>query len=169
MPGPAPKRPENRSRPPRRSLLTVLEPTKPRTAKPKAPDGLSAAVRGSWDTFWASPLAEHTIATDVAALERLFRFYEQRERYLDLASEDTLSLGSTGQIVLHPLIKEVDALDAKILALEDRFGLSPMSRLKLQVTLGDASKSLAEVNAALAAKQRPEEADPDDPRRIGVQ
>jgi P27 family predicted phage terminase small subunit len=122
-------------------------------------------VRESWITFWRSPLAEHVIDTDATALRRLFRMYEQRERYLEQANEETLSLGSTGQIVLHPLVKEVDALDAKILALEDRFGLSPMARLKLQVTLGDASKSLEEVNAALAPAKRAADAEPEDPRR----
>lgn len=136
-------------------------------AKPKAPEGLSAVNAESWDTFWASPLAAQTIATDVAALRRLFRLYEQRERYIDEAAENTLSLGSTGQIVLHPLIREVDALDAKILALEDRFGLSPMARLKLQVTFGDASRSIAEVNAALAGPVATED-DPDDPRLVGL-
>jgi len=164
MPGPAPKRPENRSRVPRGAALTVLTPKRALASVPKAPEGLREAISDDWITFWRSPLAAHTIATDVAGLERLFRLYEQRERYLEEAAENTLSLGSTGQVVLHPLVKEVDALDAKILALEDRYGLSPMSRLKLQVTLGDASKSLAEVNAALAAKQEPHEAD--DPRRI---
>jgi len=167
MPGPAPKRPENRSRQPRSTGITVIDGAKARIAKPKPPEGLSAAVRESWDTFWASPLAAHTIATDVAALRRLFRLYEQRERYIEIAAEDTLSTGSTGQLVLHPLIKEVDTLDGKILALEDRYGLSPMSRLKLQVTLGDASKSLAEVNAALASRKRSDE-EPEDPRALAV-
>jgi hypothetical protein len=40
--------------------------------------------------------------------------------------------------------------DAKILSLEDRFGMSPLSRLKLQVIVGDANRSIAETNKRLA-------------------
>lgn len=165
MPGPAPKRPQNRSRAPRGSSLTVIDGARARAKVPPAPAGLSSAIRAVWQTFWASPLAQHVIDTDVAALRRLFRLYEQRERYIEMAADNTLSLGSTGQLTLHPLVKQVDVLDAKILALEDRYGLSPMSRLKLQVTLGDAGKSLADLNKALAATGDSSEAEPDDPRR----
>lgn len=167
MPGPAPKRAENRSRRPRGASLTVMPPSKSRIAKPKPPDGLLESIGESWEAFWASPLAQHTITSDLPALRRLFRLYHQREVYLTAGSEESLTRGSTGQMTLNPLLKEVDALDAKILALEDRFGLSPMARLKLQVTFGDASRSIAEVNAALAAPIAAEE-DPDDPRLVGL-
>ncbi len=147
--------------------MTVLGGSGSRVTRPSAPANILAPVRAAWDAFWASPLAEHTITTDVLGLRRLFRLYDQRERYLVEGAKATLSVGSTGQVVLNPLLKEVDTIDAKILTLEDRFGLSPMARLKLQVTLGDASRSLAELNASLGRQDEPEE-ESDDPRRVGI-
>jgi P27 family predicted phage terminase small subunit len=168
MPGPAPKRPENRSRVPRGSSMTVLPGglAEPKIVPPPAPAKILGSTRRAWQAFWASPLAKHTIPTDHEALRRLFRLYDQRERYLIEGSKRTVSLGSTGQLVIHPLLKEVDAIDAKILTLEDRFGLSPMSRLKLQVTLGDASRSLEELNKLLATGTTVEDDEAEDPRSV---
>lgn len=43
----------------------------------------------------------------------------------------------------------------EILSLEDRFGLNPQSRLKLGISLGEAQKSLADMNRRVAEKARP--------------
>lgn len=164
MPGPPPDLKSERSK---RRGLTVLGVSGSKVTRPPAPAGILAPVRVAWDVFWDSPLAQHTISTDILGLRRLFRLYDQRERYLREGAQETLKVGSAGQMVLNPLLKEVDALDAKILALEDRFGLSPMARLKLQVTLGDATRSLKDINAALGQDNRPVE-EADDPRRVGL-
>jgi hypothetical protein len=58
-------------------------------------------------------------------------------------------LGSQGQYVLNPLYRQMVTLETEIRNLEDRFGLSPMARLKLGVTFGDAARSLADINANL--------------------
>jgi hypothetical protein len=171
MPGPAPKRPENRTRRPRGTALVTLPGGKGRSGplipRPEAPKGILPRVVALWETFWGSPLADHVIDSDRAALGRLFGYYDQRERFLEQGMKAAVVAGSTGQSTLSPLLKQVDILDGKILALEDRFGLSPMARLKLQVTLGDASRSLADINAALTASRDEPEAEPaDDPRRI---
>lgn len=168
MPGPAPKRPQNRSRLPRAAALTLVpspeRPTDRATAVPEPPGRILPRIRALWTTFWQSPLAAHVIDSDRGALERLFRLYDQRERYLVAGSKLAMTTGSTGQLTLNPLIKQVDVLDGKILALEDRFGLSPMARLKLQVTLGDASRSLADLNAALGGAETGPDEPADDPR-----
>jgi len=69
-----------------------------------------------------------------------------------IGDQSPLVRGSTGQLVTNPLLKRVDVLDGKILELEDRFGGSPMALLRLQVTFGDAARSLAELNATVAAR-----------------
>jgi hypothetical protein len=51
--------------------------------------------------------------------------------------------------VLNPLLKHVAALDGEIRQLEDRFGLTPLARLRLGVTFGEAHRSLADLNRAL--------------------
>jgi hypothetical protein len=50
-------------------------------AVPNAPAGLLASVRRAWVEFWASPLAQVVVpATDMPALTRLWRLYDERER-----------------------------------------------------------------------------------------
>lgn len=124
---------------------------------PEPPKGLSKDVAAAWRTFWSSPLAAQTTEADLIALRRLFRLYDQRERFARAGMKDPLAHGSAGQLALNPFLKHVPTLDAEILALEDRFGLSPMARLKLQVTLGDAADGLAKLKAALLEEDEPDE------------
>lgn len=71
-----------------------------------------------------------------------------------------MTTGSTGQLALHPLYKHVSTLDEKITALEDRFGLTPLARLKLGAQLGDAAKSLDQLNRALTEDDGEDVPDP---------
>jgi len=154
MPGPPPKPAISRTRQPRGSALRMVQPLEDgRRAVPKPPKGLSKPLAHAWEVFWASPLAAHTTEADLMALLRLFRLYQQRDNYDRIGSEEPLVPGSTKQMTLNPLLRELDSLDTKILALEDRFGLSPRARLQLQVTVGDAADAqhkLQRLNAALA-------------------
>lgn len=161
MPGPPPNPSSGRSK---KRGLTVLGPT-PKGDFPPPPMGLRESVTTAWVAFWESPLANHVITSDYMALRRLFEMYERREEFDAEGMREPVSVGSQKQEVLNPLLKAVDVLDAKILALEDRFGMSPMARLKLQVQLGDASRSIAETNARLASS-RSDAAPAPDPRRI---
>src|SRR5574337_1210855 len=117
--------------------------------RPAAPPGLTPVVAEAWTDYWASPVATQVTRADTMALRRLFRLYDQRERFGIAGLEEALATGSTGQIVLNPLVKHLPTLDAEILALEDRFGLNPRARLGLQVALGDAADSRAKLNRAL--------------------
>lgn len=124
------------------------------TVTPAAPRGLLAVQRAAWSTFWASPLAKVVeLATDLPALTRLWTLYDERERCYQGVRRERLTLGSQGQPVLNPLYRQLAALDPEIRQLEDRFGLTPMSRLRLGVTFGDAARSLAEINAELGATE----------------
>lgn len=163
MPGPPPKRPATRTRQPRGAALLPLRAVQGgRRASPEPPEALSDGLKELWRVFWASQLADLVIEADYGAFLRLFQLYKQRESYFQVGSDDPVVTGSTGQLVLSPLIREVDALDVKILALEDRFGLSPRARLQLQVTLGDAADGLTKLNQALRAAQQPDE-EPEEP------
>lgn len=161
MPGPPPNPHSARSQ--KRGLTVLVTPEA--EDYPSPPSGLLKPVRDAWDAFWTSPLRQHVIASDLPALRRLFGFYDRRERFDREGISDPVVTGSTGQMALNALLKEVDVIDAKILALEDRFGMSPMARLKLQVQLGDASRSIAETNARLATGVLDEPEAPD-PRRL---
>ncbi len=129
---------------------------------PPAPSGLLKATREDWATFWTSALATLVTLADRPALRRLFTLYDERSRaYRGLREFGRLiDLEHGGK--LNPLASYLKACDAEIRMLEDRFGLSPISRLRLGVALGEAAKSLDELNRSLDADDDPDEptADP---------
>jgi P27 family predicted phage terminase small subunit len=135
--------------------------------RPAAPAGILAVTRSWWGEFWTSRLAALVEATDVAALRRLATLYDERERCYRSAQKGRLVEGSMGQMVLNPLYKHLGVLDVEIRQLEDRFGLTPMARLKLGVQFGEASRSLEDLNR-IATLDVAEEEDPrsQEPRRV---
>lgn len=120
------------------------------TSVPSAPhpsgSKLLAATVEAWETFWSDELAGLVKPADMPALVRLFRMYDLRERMERQLLKQPFAEGSTGQIVVHPASKEMASLDGRILALEDRFGITPAGRLKLGVVFGAAARSLEELN-----------------------
>jgi P27 family predicted phage terminase small subunit len=106
--------------------------------------------------------------TDLPALERLWTLYDERARALRGYRRERLVVGSTGQMVLNPLARAMQAFDAEIRAIEDRFGLTPMARLRLGVQLGEAARSLEEMNRSLDDDPDADAGEPDPDPRIRV-
>jgi P27 family predicted phage terminase small subunit len=106
-----------------------------------------------WVSFWRSPLASQVEPSDEGAFRRLFWIYDELDR-LRQAIEETGRVveGSQGQPRPNPLYKQVESFQAEARQMEDRFGLSPLSRLRLGITFADAQASLDGLNARLAAK-----------------
>ena len=106
-----------------------------------------------WVGFWSSPLASQVEPSDVPALRRLFWLYDELGRMRE-ALEETgrVVAGSQGQPRPNPLYKQISELQSEARQLEDRFGLSPRSRLQLGIALGAAHASLDSLNERLAAK-----------------
>ncbi len=99
-----------------------------------------------WDQFWGSPVALMVSdGSDFAVVVRLVSLLELREQAFRSVREEPLILGSQRQYVENPLAKAMSRYDTEIRALEDRFGLSPRSRLALNISLGAAKKSLDEL------------------------
>lgn len=171
MPGPPPKQAERRQR---RNQRTSTERAGAglvalpggRIEPPPPPAGLLQQTRQAWAAFWTSPLAMLVVpATEGLALARLWTLYDERERAYRGYRRERLVVGSTGQPALNPLAKAMQAMDAEIRALEDRFGLSPMARLRLGVQLGEAARSLEELNRSLDDNDGPADGvDQHDPR-----
>ena len=163
---------------------------------PPAPPGLLKATRLEWEAFWADPLARMVKPSDISALERLFQFKDEQERcrravtrrppaprrradedneswgarlqeYADLTRRTGRVVeGSQGQPVLNPLYRQISSLEKDIRQLEDRFGMTLASRLKLGITFADAAKSLEEINRRADADV--DEEPDDDPRLAAV-
>ena len=111
--------------------------------------GWLPVTKGEWHRLWTSPLAATMIPeTDEPLVRRLFGLRDERERMMRVVRKSRIVGGSRGQPRANPLYSQISGLDAEIRQLEDRVGLSPRSRLQLGIQLGDAWKSLADLNAA---------------------
>lgn len=169
MPGPAPKPPERRQRRNRPTTLRVVPGGTLGRPVPPPPAGLLAATRREWETFWRSELARLIEPdTDLPALERLYRYYDEHRRVLREARKERLTIGSTGQMVLNPLLKYAESVAKEIRALEDRFGLTPRARLTLGIKFGEAARSLDDLNRMLEDDDGDEIEDQEDPRAHAV-
>jgi len=114
---------------------------------PDPPDGLLEATKDRWHSFWSSPVAvlvDHT--SDLPALGRLFELYDDADRFRMHIRESAMVVGSQGQMVRNPFVKDLKDTQTAILALEDRFGLSPRARLGLNLSLVGAAKTLSDLN-----------------------
>lgn len=113
-----------------------------------------------WDAFWTTPLAGHVAASDLSALRRLFTTYDEVDR-MTLAIEETGRVveGSQGQPRPNPLIKARSELAAEARQLEDRFGLTPLARMRLGISFGQAANSLAAMANAAASGAEPSTAE----------
>ena len=141
--GPQPKHPSKKAGKSQPVSLTVLS---SEVEVPPAPKGLLKITRDGWEAFWSSDLARAVSPTDLAALERLFRLRDEWERCYRAVRKEPLTVGSQGQIVEHPLSKRMDRMQTEIRQLEDRFGLSPQARARLNVSFVDATRSIDDLN-----------------------
>jgi P27 family predicted phage terminase small subunit len=125
---------------------------------------LLKVVRDAWEEFWLThELAGLVKPADRAALDRLFRNYDLRERLERIFRKKPFVTGSTGQDVINPAAKEIGSLDGRIVAAEDRFGITPLARMKLGIAFGDAARSLDGINEEFDRDDEDSD-DEDDPR-----
>lgn len=125
---------------------------------------LRAETVVAWESFWRSELASLAKESDHPALVRLFRMYDMRASFEAMVLAQPMVAGSKGQPRVNPITSEIASLDSRIVALEDRFGLSPAARLKLGVTFGAAARSLEELNREFERGRDNDEGDDEDPR-----
>lgn len=133
---------------------------------PPAPTYLLQVTKKRWVAYWSTPVAALVDAvSDLPALERLFWLYDDLERSRRAVRQlGHVIAGSQGQTVLNPLLRHMQTIMGEIRQLEDRFGLSPRARLSLNLTLGQAAQSLADLNAPFLGGD-----DDDDPRLDAVE
>lgn len=119
---------------------------------PAPPADILGTTRKSWNELWNSKLAGSFVDTDLPTLRRLYSLIDERERaYRAVKDKGRMVEGSQKQLVINPLLKQMSVYDTEIRQLEDRFGLSPASRLRLGITFNNYQQSLKEMNASLDA------------------
>jgi len=139
---------------------------------PEMPNGgeLPVEVLHAWAEFWRSDVSGLVVAADRPMLDRLFVNYAIHQTMMATWMAEPFTLGSTGQVTLHPAGKIAADLEARILPLEDRFGISPSARLKLGIVLGAAAKSLEDMNRAFKGGSEDDEDDDEfDPRQAVIE
>lgn len=118
-----------------------------------------AEVIEAWNDFWSSPLAGPAVmkVTDAPALRRLFVYRDRLLNAMDGFDHEPIVIGSTGQPTMSPWAAEVHRLESAVSKLEERFGLTPLGRLKLGVTY-EQGIDLASRNAQLLESFRKSQA-----------
>lgn len=146
-------------------VTLVADPTR---KVPTAPKGLTKGAATTWRDFFRSALGGSVdYQSDGPALRRWIRLVNEREILIarfagECAEGDIQTLmvrGSTGQQVLNPLLRYEERLSREIMAYEDRFGMTPLSRMRLGIAIGQAAESLDGMRKRLdeqaKAAQRP--------------
>lgn len=121
---------------------------------PDPPGSWSPEACDDWRELSVSPLSQTMTASDFPALMRLFRLREQLTRALDqLEHEELVSEVVTQKgfaLVPNPIVGVIGRIEAMVRPLEDRFGLSPMARLRIGIKVGEAKRSLDDAFAVTA-------------------
>jgi P27 family predicted phage terminase small subunit len=109
-----------------------------------------------WSALWLAGDGLYE-ATDGFLVERYVSLQVRRIRLLAiLEHEGMLAVGSQGQPTAHPAVRIVSDIEAKLVGLEDRLGLTPDSRKRLVRTennAADAYDPLADLIEALEAEE----------------
>jgi hypothetical protein len=131
-----------------------------RLDRPTSPSGLLKPIREAWVTYWGSEVSALYKPEDAAALRRLFNLYDASERAWREEKREPLVEGSADQPRPNPAgAKKALELEPHIRALEDRFGITPLARLKLGVTF-QQGQSLTEMNRRIMEGDRDARPDP---------
>lgn len=149
----------------RRKLVSLPAPLPARREPPEPPAGISKESVGEWDQYWASEVAFAVREADLPALRRLWLLRDEWGRCFRAFQRRRFVEGSTGQPVISPAANELHRIEADVRALEDRFGVTPASRLRLGLTGAQLTASLEEL-AGAAGGEAEKTDETDDPRIV---
>lgn len=138
-----------------RPALTVVSRPPPAPSVPDPPPGLLKATRARWEAFWTSPQAAAALPSDLGGLERWIISLDEWTRAMRAFRRERIVEGSTKQPALNPLAAYITSREAAIRDAEERYGMTPMARLRLGIAVGQAKLTAAELNRALAADDGP--------------
>ena len=123
---------------PRKSLAPAKpepENIAPRLPVPPVPVHLEAVGQEVWHAVWAAGGDAYSPKTDAYVIERYAALHDRRNKLQGMIDADGLtSVGSQGQIVLHPAARLIGDVEKQMSSLEDKLGLNPESRLRLGIS-----------------------------------
>lgn len=110
---------------------------------PPPPDHLGEFGLDVWESVWSVGEAVYNTKTDYFIIERYASLQERRHQLMAaIEGQGYLVVGSQGQDVLNPLVRVVQDVESKLVALEDRLGLSPEARVRLGIAAAEHQSKL---------------------------
>jgi P27 family predicted phage terminase small subunit len=101
---------------------------------PKAPRGLGPAGRRCWRRIWALGRAWISETSDLDIATRLAEAHDERQSLREtIAEQGYFTTGSQGQVVSHPAVAQIRALEQLMTRYESLCGLTPSDRSRLGV------------------------------------
>lgn len=125
-----------------------------------------------WHSWWGSEVARLIEPeSETPIVRRLFDLLDQAARFEAAGRLEPMVEGSTGQLVINPLLKHAQGLRDEARRDEAVLGRGPKRRLDLGIKFGDAARSLDDVNRRLGGGNRNDVAadPPDDPRLSAIE
>jgi len=120
---------------------------------PRLPIGLHPAAWRAWRDYWRSPVAQAVDRlADMGALRRWAEPLSEWHTVAPAVQEDRTVAGSQGQPVLSPSAGYLRHLSDEIRFYEGQFGMTPLSRSRLGLTIGHAKLTAQELNRRLEHK-----------------
>jgi P27 family predicted phage terminase small subunit len=138
-----PKAPDKRVGHPRGSALAPVAGAIPLSqVKPEPPGHLSEVGLEVWDLVWDYGAKVYQPA-DAILITRYAELQDRRAQMLRTLEQDGyFTVGSQGQLAQHPAARILSDVEAKLVPLEDRLGLSPESRARLGIVTVEAESKL---------------------------
>jgi len=122
--------------------------------RPPAPRGLGPEASKAWRDIWSAPVAGAWSPAELPVLLRWVRGFDDWTVLRAKVLADPLVAGSHGQPVLNPLASRVQALEANLHALEDRLGMSPLARFRLNIAAVRAEEGKSKLEAIMERRNR---------------
>ena len=125
---------------------------------PAPPDGLLAVTVAVWDRFWRSRI-RRAVQNEIE-VERLERWaYTLDEWYrLSRAIRRRRVVASPQGPKLNPLVAYLRQIEGELYRIENSFGMSPLARARMGLTVAEGKRTAAELNRLLEG--RPRDRDP---------
>jgi len=127
---------------------------------PAPPAKLCKAAKDAWNAYWTDIVSGSVREADAPLVLRWIQNLNRYNVLIAQADADPIVAGSTGQKRANPIYDLALKLESSIKVDEQQLGIGPLNRLKLGMAIGEASRSLADLETEGS------ENDEDDPRLI---
>ncbi len=112
---------------------------------PRAPKGLSPALRSHWRAYWGDAIAGRLTPADEYDVRQYFACLAERDELEAKANKEPIVTGDRGQQTLNPLYRRVNALNEAIRWYSEHLGILPLSRARLGWETARAAAGLSAV------------------------